>query len=339
MDGFSDVEYVHTPRGSILNKLIFHWKMLQSVRRSNADVIMFGFQAAHLIPFAWILKRRNGSKILIMDIRTIPVDVPHRIKGLFQIWRYNLSIWLADLFCDGITVITPMLGNSVRPRLRRLKDKIGVWSSGVNLNHFQRSGENHRKQLGIDKKKVLIYHGVLSPNRGLQNVVRALNILKNEYPDLIFLLVGDGPGRNELEKLVIKLNLSKYVRFVGKVPHRVVPAYVRRADLAILPIPAIEWWAVSSPIKLMEYLAAGIPVIATDIEAHRWVVNQTGGVVLVKNDQPVFLAESIRYALGINMEPVDPEKLQQSISWKKQAENLCIFLGTLRSQKQSSEVK
>ena len=219
-----------------------------------------------------------------------------------------------------------MVRNLILPRLKRLKGKIGVWTSGVNLSHFERQGENCRKEMGLEGKKILIYHGVLSPNRGLQNVVRALDILRNELPDLVFLLVGDGPGRSELEELVRNLKLTEHVRFFGKVPYANIPPYLRSADLAILPFPNIKWWAVSSPLKLMEYLAVGIPVIATDIDAHRWVVNQTGGAVLANNDQPESLAESIRYALKNGVKTPDIETLQSTISWSKQAQELQGFL-------------
>jgi glycosyltransferase involved in cell wall biosynthesis len=326
MEGFSRVEYSHTPRGSLLKKLKYHWDMLKAAVTSDADVIIFGFNVAHLIPFVWIMRRRSLRKKLVMDIRTIPVDIPPGIKGRIFVMRFNLALWLANLFCDGLTVITPMLGNSILPQVKRLKRKMGVWTSGVNLSHFERHGENFRKELGLENKKVLIYHGVLSPNRGLQNVVHALDILRDEYSDLVFLLVGDGPGKEELEDLARNLKLKDRVRFTGSVPYVNVPAYVRSADLAILPFPNIEWWAVSSPLKLMEYLAAGIPIVATDIEANRWVINETGGAVMAFDDQPGSLAESIRSALQNRIEPADVEKLNQTISWAKQARELEKFL-------------
>src|SRR4030042_5569619 len=216
MDGFSTVEYVHSPRGSLLKKVGFHWRMLQSSWRTNADVVMFGSQTAHLIPLAWVMRKSRFRRKFVVDIRTIPVDVPPGFQGWIQIWRHNLSLWLANLFCDGLTVLTPMVRNLILPRLKQLKGKIGVWTSGVNLSHFERQGENCRKEMGLEGKKILIYHGVLSPNRGLQNVVRALDILRNELPDLVFLLVGDGPGRSELEELVRNLKLTEHVRFFGK---------------------------------------------------------------------------------------------------------------------------
>ena len=271
LDGFTSVDYIHTPAKSLISKLLFHWKLLKSVWASNADVVMFGVQAAHLIPFARLLRFGRNKPKLILDIRTVPVDL-NGLRGKIETWRYAFSLRMADWCCDGITVITPMLGDTVKPKLKRIHNRMGVWTSGVHLDQFEREGENRRKELGLEDKQVLLYHGVMSPNRGLQNAMKAMASLRDEFPDLVFLFVGDGAGKLELERLAKELGLSDRVIFTGKVPYNDVASYVRSANLSILPFPNITWWAVSSPIKLMEYLSIGIPIVATDITANRWVV-------------------------------------------------------------------
>jgi len=326
MDGFTHVDYVHVPAGSLFSKIRLHWKMLESTWKMNADVVMFGFQSAHLIPLAWLFRCGRNRPKLVMDIRTVPVDVRKGIKGKLDLWRYRFSLYMANWFCDGVTVITPMLGDTVRPYLKRLKNKMGVWTSGVHLEHFERAGKDRRQELGIEGKQVLLYHGVLSPNRGLQNALRAFDSLKEKFPDLFFLFVGDGDGRIELEQLAKDLGLNDRVIFTGKVPYVQVSEYIRSANMAILPFPDITWWAVSSPIKLMEYLATGISIIATNIDAHRWVVEKTGGAILAVDDQPASLAKSIEAVLVEGVEAAAPEKLEATISWNKQAKELLRFV-------------
>ena len=329
MDGFTDIEYCHTPKGSWLAKLGFHWKMLRSAWTSNPDVLMFGFQAAHLIPFASLFGLRRNRPRFILDIRTVPVDVSGGMRGKMELWRYQSAIKIADWFCDGMTVITPMLGDTVRPHLKRIHAKMGVWTSGVHLEQFEREGTNRREALGLSGKRVLLYHGVLSPNRGLQNALHAMNMLRNEFPELVFLFVGDGAGREELEEIARDLNLSDRVFFTGRVPYKEIPEYVRTADLAILPFPNITWWAVSSPIKLMEYLAIGVPVVATNIDANRWVVEQTGGAMLAEDDQPASLAYTIRMVLKEGLGAADRKVLEETISWTQQAKSLSRFVEQL----------
>jgi glycosyltransferase involved in cell wall biosynthesis len=330
MDGFSEVEYIHIPRKSLLGKIKFHWKMVQSTWTRDADVVIFGFQASHLIPLAWAVRRvlRNQVKF-VMDIRTVPVDIDAGLKGWMQVPRYKLAIWLADRFCDGLTVITPMLRNEIVAKVRRLSNRIGVWSSGANLDHFRRHGGNYRDMLGLDGKQVLIYHGVLSRYRGLQNALRAVNILRNEFPNLAFVLIGEGAGRQELEETARDLGLCDVAKFVGRVSYENMPGYLRSADLGILPFPNISWWTVSSPIKLMEYLAIGLPIVATDIEANRCVVSKTGGAILAKSDDPQHLAEGIRMALNEGVKTADRDILEMTISWNREALKLERFFARL----------
>lgn len=329
MDGFSRIEYCHTPRGSTFKKLHFHWRQLRSALCNDVDVVMFGFAAMHLVPIARLLSIGRSRPKYIMDIRTVPVDVGEDLNARIDLLRYDMAIKLADWFCDGITVITPTLGDTVRPKLSRLKDRMGVWTSGVHLEHFERDGSDRRVELGLSGKQVLLYHGVLSPNRGLQNALRALHLLRDEFPDLVFLFVGEGAGRLELEQLSDELGLGERVIFTGKVPYQHVPEFIRTADLAILPFPNITWWAVSSPIKLMEYLAIGVPIVATDIAAHRWVIEQTGGAILAEDDQPLSLAKSIREILANGVPMADRKVLDNTISWDQQALNLNRFADSL----------
>jgi len=335
LDGFSAVKYVYTPEGSIFAKLRFHFRMLIAAWKTDSVAVMFGFQSAHLIPLAKLCSIWRKCPVFVMDIRTIPVDLQPGLKGKLDQLRYLFAIQIADHFCDGLTVITPMLGETVRPKLKRLKNNMGVWTSGVDLDHFSREGEDMKESLALQGKKILIHHGTLSPNRGLQSVVKSLPLLVKDIPNLLFLVIGDGEGRVELEKLAETLGVQNYVMFTGKVAYADIPKYVRTADVAILPFPDITWWAVSSPIKMMEYLSIGLPVIATEIAAHQWVAEKTGGILLAEDSKPETLAAAILTVMSVKYRhvPVSRELLQAKISWFSQVEELLDFISSLGEKK------
>lgn len=287
-----------------------------------------------MLPFAWLGRWFVRSRpVFVMDIRTVPVDVKGDLRGRIELLRYRLSLLLARLFCDGITVITPMLGASIRPHVGCLGENIGIWTSGVDLDRFPRSGPDCRRDYKLCGKRVVIYHGVLSPNRGLQNALRAFSAIATEMPELAFFIVGDGSGRGELEDLARSLGIADRTIFTGKVPYAEIPRYVRSAELAILPFPDISWWQVSSPIKLMEYLALGIPIVATDIAAHRWVLDRTGGAVLADNDAPGALETAMRKCLLDAPRAADLELLEELVSWNRQAASLLEYLRRLRPKR------
>ena len=344
LDGFSNVRQITTQPISIVKKLRFHLRMLKSAWDTDADVVMFGPNFAHLLPLAYTCTLWKNRPVFVMDIRTVPVDIGRGWRDKLHIWRYNASIKLADIFCDGMTVITPMLGEKVRQHLNRIDRKLGIWSSGVRFEHFRPEGPSMRKALSLERKKVLFYHGVLSPNRGIQNAIRAVASLSNEIPDLFFLLVGDGEARPEFEDLAKKLNISDRLIITGKVSYALVPNYVRVADMGILPFPSISWWEVSSPIKLMEYLAMKVPVIATDIPANRTVLNKTGGGCLIPNNHPDTISAAIRQYMNNGKRifkeyPLLQVNLEEIISWDAQAKKLEGFLKSLIKSKKKIENK
>ncbi len=82
-------------------------------------------------------------------------------------------------------------------------------------------------------------------------------------------VVGDGAVREELARRFRRAGMSQRVRFTGHVPHRRVPALIGRADVCIDPAPCTELNRNSTMIKVVEYLAAGRPVVAFDLAETR----------------------------------------------------------------------
>jgi len=329
LDGFSKVKYLKIDHYGAVAKLRLHGASLWAALTGDYDVAMFSYSSAHLIPIVALRRKLKGRPKLVLDIRSVPVDVDKGFRGRMLEFRYRAALRLADWLCDGVTAITPMLSETLRPFLTRLGDHVGIWASGVDLDHFQRSEVSTKQTLGLAGSRVIMYHGVLSPNRGIQNIIRALELLSAEMADLRFLVVGDGPGRAELESLAAACGVSDRVVFTGHKPYSEIPRYIAAADVGILSFPNIQWWAVSSPIKLMEYLAMGLPMVATDIPAVRMVTDETGGALLVSSDQPECLAEGIRRFFKEGCQPASREVLENVISWNAQGRRLLGYFETL----------
>ncbi len=296
LDGFTNVTYFKIRKPKWLFIALYHLRMLTSIFSNDFNVILFGVHSSHLIPFIKLMSYlKSQLPVLVYDIRSVPVDLNDNLRSKLELWRYNFSIPIADRFCDGITCITPMLGSTLKPKLKKLKHKIGYFQTGVNFKIFDpQKSSILRDQLGLSDRFVVIYHGVLSPNRGLQNTIKSIAICKQQIPDIMFMIVGSGAGERELINLTRELKLQKNVLFTGAVPFEKVPSYIISANVGIIPLPAIDWWNVSSPIKLKEYLSMQIPVIVTDIPAHRLVVEKTGGATLIKNHDPQTIAKAIK---------------------------------------------
>jgi glycosyltransferase involved in cell wall biosynthesis len=336
LEDFSRVVYFQYKRPRILYKILFHLKIAKEILLTDFDVLLIGYSAGHFIPLS-ILVRQFKKKTfqVVLDIRTVPVDLKNDLGSLINQFRYAAAVRLAAVFCDGVTCITSFLADRLEQQFKRLKGKTHVLSTAADFGQFDpRKSVSLRNQLCIDNRFVLLYHGVLSPNRGIQNVLKAVARCVNAMPDLLFMIVGAGPAEDELKTLSVKYEVKEHVLFTGNVPHSAIPDYIASSDLGIIPMPDIDWWNLNSPIKLKEYLAMGLPVLATDIQSHRQVVERCGGAVLMDDHSP----ESIQTALlayrensRLDFELQNRQALEKAISFDAEAGKLANFFRSLLS--------
>jgi glycosyltransferase involved in cell wall biosynthesis len=213
-------------------------------------------------------------------------------------------------------------------------ENVGIWGSGVSsafLTH--KAGDSATRKIFGDKDLIIMYHGVLSPNRGLQETVRAVRILKDDGLDIGFLILGNGKATHQLECLIRYLNLEKNVVLRSPVPYEHVPGYIAGCDMGVLPFPNINWWRVSSPLKLLEYLAVGKPVLVTELEAHRDVLGHSSCGIFIKSSCPDEIANGIEKAFRVKdrlpeMGQSGKKICSQFYTWQKQAQKLISFLET-----------
>jgi glycosyltransferase involved in cell wall biosynthesis len=106
--------------------------------------------------------------------------------------------------------------------------------------------------------------GTLKPWHGVEDLVRAFRILHDDDPSYRLLLVGDGPERGRIEQLIAELALDGAVELTGAVQPMDIPRQLSRMDVAVAPYPRLDDFYFS-PLKVYEYLAAGVPVVASDV--------------------------------------------------------------------------
>ena len=105
------------------------------------------------------------------------------------------------------------------------------------------------------------------------------------------LIVGDGPGRPEVEQLRARLG-EEAVLLAGAVPHSEIPLWLERADVGVSTYPELEDFYFS-PLKVVEYMAAGLPVVASSVGQLRDLVQHGKTGLLVRPGD----AESLALAL------------------------------------------
>lgn len=120
-------------------------------------------------------------------------------------------------------------------------------------------GVDFRERLAIRRRFVAVFAGVMGPSQDLERVLRVAHALRDD-PDLLFLLVGDGTERAALEELAGELALPN-VRFEGFVSRDVYPDLLKACNVGLVCLSPKNRTPVV-PGKILEYMAAGLPVAA-----------------------------------------------------------------------------
>ncbi len=132
---------------------------------------------------------------------------------------------------------------------------------------------------------------------GLDVLVSAAARLRKRRTDVRFLLVGGGAEEERLRAQVANLGLADVVLFAGRVPHGEVTACYGALDLLVYPRPATPLTDMVTPLKPLEAMAAGKPVLASDVAGHRELIRQDFNGLLFPAGDPAALADGIDAAL------------------------------------------
>ncbi|HUW93229.1 MAG TPA: glycosyltransferase family 4 protein [Bacteroidales bacterium] len=131
----------------------------------------------------------------------------------------------------------------------------------------------------------LIYVGGITRHRGLQYVIKGLSLLGSRLAWHLT-IAGDGRYVKELKILTDELGLNSQVSFRGKVAKHEAESLISQSDLAVLPHVRSVQSDNSSPNKLFEYMAAGIPVLASNCISIKRVIDDTDSGISYVYDSP-----------------------------------------------------
>ena len=141
-------------------------------------------------------------------------------------------------------------------------------------------------------ERYICYTGSLYQWKGIDVLIAAMGLL----PEETLLVAGGGRRLNELKGMAERMGLKNII-FTGEVRHHSVPGILAHAKMAVLPNINSGPSAFSSPLKLFEYMAFGLPIVASDIQVFREVLVHQENAMLVHPNDPEALASGIKSLL------------------------------------------
>jgi glycosyltransferase involved in cell wall biosynthesis len=195
----------------------------------------------------------------VLEVNAPLVDEAVRFRGLqdAQQWRHRERSLMAR--AERIVAVSSALRDHVIASGANPAN-VTVIPNGVDLELFGRGGGAAvRARLGFGSAVVVGFAGSLKPWHGVRLLLEAMRLLP---VDLRLLVIGEGPEREALGGLAAEPELSKRVVFTEAVPYGEIPAYLDAMDIGVAPFEPMEDFYFS-PLKVAEYLAAGLPVVAS----------------------------------------------------------------------------
>jgi glycosyltransferase involved in cell wall biosynthesis len=176
---------------------------------------------------------------------------------------------------------------------RDLGDQVTCVRHGLELEKY---APRARASNGLP---VILAVGQLAERKGLADLVRACGLLRDQGFRFVAHIVGQGPQRPELERLIAELGLEETVLLCGPLPHEAVIDQYARAALFVLPCRQTKNGDIDGiPNVLPEAMAMGVPVVSTRLSAIPELVRDGENGLLVAPDDPPALAEAMAALLA-----------------------------------------
>ena len=250
------------------------------------------------------IKRINPNIVHVQSISTALPGLFSMIflKKPYVIWGQGSDVYIPDKFTKFISKIVLKnasiviaLSEDMKRKMNNIckREDIAILPNGIELDKFK--DLSLQKQKNDNTKKTIIFVGTLRPVKGVEYLIKAMNIIHEKLPDTDLLIVGDGPDREKMETLVQELNLQDCIHFAGKVSNEEIPVYMARADVFALPSLSEGFGIVN-----IEAMASGLPIVTTNVGGLPEIVINGENGFLVEPKNPEALAEKILFILSDN---------------------------------------
>ena len=172
--------------------------------------------------------------------------------------------------------------------------RMSLISNGVDTGMFdpEARGEDFRRHWECDGEFVVTYAGALGLANDIPTILRAAHRLKDDEPQIRFVLIGDGKERAKLEKMAKELRLDN-ITFAGAIAKMKMPDALAASDACIATLKNIPMFKTTYPNKVFDYMAAGRPIILAIDGVIRKVIESAKGGIFVPPENHAALADAV----------------------------------------------
>ncbi len=228
------------------------------IARDSIKQVFFG-AAAPLAVMARSLRRKGVVNI-------VALTHGHEVWWA-KLWPFSSAISSIGNSVDHLTYLGEFTKSEIAKALStKAKSRLVKIAPGIDTDHFAPDSESIqlRRDLGLIDKKVIVSVGRLVHRKGQDFLIQSLPAILEKHPTAHILMVGEGPYRKDLTKLVEKLKLSQSVTFIGRIQYKDLPRYICAGDIFAMPsrsrLAGLEVEGLG--IVYLEASSCALPVVA-----------------------------------------------------------------------------
>jgi phosphatidylinositol alpha-1,6-mannosyltransferase len=228
------------------------------IARDSIKQVFFG-AAAPLGVMARALRRKGVVNI-------VALTHGHEVWWA-KLWPFSSAISFIGNNVDHLTYLGEFTKSEIAKALStKAKSRLIKIAPGIDTDHFapDLGSIQLRRDLGLVDKKVIVSVGRLVHRKGQDFLIQSLPAILEKHPTAHILMVGEGPYRKDLTKMVEKLKLSQAVTFIGRIQYKDLPRYICAGDIFAMPsrsrLAGLEVEGLG--IVYLEASSCALPVVA-----------------------------------------------------------------------------
>ena len=223
-------------------------------KEKKYDFIFSIFHPFHMVPKAAVA---CANELKIPAIIKVDDAIYQKSSGFKNIQRKIEKIYNSKTLQGGskILVSNEYTKEIINDYYHVKNEKISIITNGTEINNFYKIKCN---------SKQVVFSGAMYNHRGIDILLESVSDVIKKIPKAKFMLLGDGPEMPRLKKLVNNLKLTENVILKGWIDKKEIPKYLSESEIGIGPLRLTDVTKHALPIKVLEYMASSLPIIAIE---------------------------------------------------------------------------
>jgi len=269
----------------ILYNFLYYFKIKKYLGRYRPDFI---YERYALYSCAGVIAARHMNIPLILEVNT---PYAHAWNKYYRLYFPKLAKYFERRILNSashvITVTDIQKEFLVQKYLKA--ENISVCHNAINVSEFNPDIKPAEVKWSVPDPVVIGFVGTMNRWQGIPVLSSVIPEVVEKTPNAVFLMVGDGEYRQQLEADIEKCGCGEHVYFTGRVAHKDIPGYISSMDITILP-DSNEY---GSPMKVFEYMAMKKAVIAPDVPPVQEIIEQNSTGIIIRRSNKNDLSDAI----------------------------------------------